>query len=258
MRKNELWVQREELIATAISRITEVDVVLDIGCGIMPHDYITPALYICAEPCEEYVNVLKNKVSNNNKESLFIVLHSDWEQVVKDFCEQSVDTVFLIDVIEHLDKQTGERLLKLTERIVRRQIVVFTPLGFVEQKIVQGGKDAWGLHGAEWQAHKSGWLPEDFDESWDIIACKDFHLRNNLDELVDEPFGAFWAIKNIQLTENPSEIFRHTINFIKQENTKLLQDLLKLQQENTKLCNRYKYLERILSSRMGQLFFGNK
>lgn len=192
-----LWVNRDEFFAKAIERIQQVDTILDIGCGIVPHNYITPYVYICCEPFHEYVKVLKEKLEDNT-DSLFIVLDYDWEKAVTTFKEGAVDTIYLLDVIEHLDKETGQRLLSMTECIARRQVVIFTPLGFVEQKRLHGDKDAWGLNGADWQEHKSGWLPEDFDESWSIIACKDFHQYNNIGERLDEPFGAFWAIKNIE------------------------------------------------------------
>ena len=55
-----------------------------------------------------------------------------------------------------------------------------------------------GLKWREWQEHKSGWYPNEFNEEWDIIMCEQFHFVNNLGEKFDEPFGAFWAIQNIE------------------------------------------------------------
>jgi hypothetical protein len=247
---NVTWVDRGNFLKAGIERIAEVDILLDIGCGIVPHsEYTTPYVYICCEPFHEYVEILKKKVEKTT-DSLYIVLNYDWETVVNKFGEKSVDTVFLLDVIEHLDKKTGERLLKLTEKIARRQIVIFTPLGFVEQKKLHDGKDAWGLNGAEWQEHKSGWLPEDFDESWEIIACKDFHLNNNIGEKLDEPFGAFWAIKNISNSgsslytllnqhDDLAPIFieqgKRLFRIIKQENVELKQAKASFELENANL-----------------------
>ena len=57
------------------------------------------------------------------------------------------------------------------------------------------GKDAWGLDGGMWQEHKSGWSPEDFDDSWDIYASKVFHTADHEGKPFDEPFGAFVAVK---------------------------------------------------------------
>ncbi len=124
----------------------------------------------------------------------------------------------MIDVVEHLEKEEGLRLLCLTERIARRQIVLFTPLGFMPQEHLDG-KDAWGLEGGRWQEHKSGWLPEDFGESWDIYASEEYHLHDNMGMPLEKPFGVFWAIKNICPTErndnkvvaNPVSIFNDVI-----------------------------------------------
>lgn len=204
-----LWTSRESFMDTGIKQISEVDVLLDIGCGIRPHDYITPQVYICCEPYEEYVDVLKKKTSSAT-ETLYIILNYGWEEVVSKFAEKSVDTIFILDVIEHLEKEEGKRLLKETEKIAKKQIVIFTPLGFVENKTADNGKDAWGLNGAEWQMHRSGWLPEDFDDTWNIIACEDLYKYNNIGEELDSPFGAFWAIKTIEnLVDSKSSLLKN-------------------------------------------------
>jgi hypothetical protein len=123
-----------------------------------------------------------------------------WHEAVNFFPEKSVDTVFLVDVIEHLEKEEGRNLLALTEKIARKQVVVFTPLGFMPQHH-EDGKDAWGLNGADWQEHKSGWLPEDFSEDWQFFIAKEFHLIDNLLQPLEKPYGAFWAIKTHSNTE---------------------------------------------------------
>jgi hypothetical protein len=53
----------------------------------------------------------------------------------------------------------------------------------------------WGLGGGSWQEHKSGWLPEDFREGWQVLASKDFHLVDNLGKVLPEPYGALFAIR---------------------------------------------------------------
>lgn len=77
-----------------------------------------------------------------------------WKDVVKIFPCTSVDTVLLVDVIEHLEKEEALDLLSKTFSIASQQVVVFTPLGFFEQDNTDG-IDAWGLHGGEWQTHRS-------------------------------------------------------------------------------------------------------
>ncbi len=65
--------------------------------------------------------------------------------------------IYLLDAIEHMTRPAGELVLKLAKALGPKQIVVFTPKGFLPQE-----GDAWGLGGEEWQRHRSGWKPEDF------------------------------------------------------------------------------------------------
>ncbi|NCT56189.1 MAG: hypothetical protein GW760_00495 [Legionella sp.] len=194
----------------------EIKTVLDIGAGIYPKTFIKPQLYICVEPFHEYVQELNKNIGMQN-DQLFVVLNGDWDFAVSQFGENSVDTVFLIDVIEHLDKEEGVRLLALTEKIARKQVVIFTPLGFIAQETLHGGKDAWGLNGAAWQEHKSGWMPEDFDDSWDVYVCEDYHSHNNVNQLLDKPIGAIWAIKNkLESDKEPDESWLNNNEITKQ------------------------------------------
>ncbi|MBC7457940.1 MAG: class I SAM-dependent methyltransferase [Bdellovibrionaceae bacterium] len=188
---------KDDLHNIAIQKIRAVDSIIDIGTGIMPRDHIKANLYICCEPFKQYVAELSKNTLKSPLNTQYLVLNTDWAGALAILPDKSIDTVMLVDVIEHLTKEEGERLLKDTYRIARKQIVLFTPLGFLLQYLHEGGKDAWGLDGADWQEHKSGWLPEDFDNSWEIIACKEYHLEDNLGRPMDEPAGAFWAFKNL-------------------------------------------------------------
>lgn len=188
---------KEIFLNEAFSKIRPVESILDIGTGIVPHDYVASDVYICTEPYAEYVQILQKKVSEL-KDRKYIVLHAGWNEVLNIFPPKSVDTVYVIDVIEHLEKDEGMALLKRTIPLARKQVVVFTPYGFVPQHLNPDGTDAWGLHGADWQEHRSGWYPSDFGPGWEFIACKNYHDTDNLGRPIDNPSGAFWAIKNIE------------------------------------------------------------
>ena len=64
------------------------------------------------------------------------------------FAPKSFDAVVALDVIEHLPKEDGPRLLEQMEAIARRAVVVFTPNGFLPQGAIGGN---------ELQRHVSGW-----------------------------------------------------------------------------------------------------
>ncbi|QEZ67481.1 class I SAM-dependent methyltransferase [Paraclostridium bifermentans] len=182
---------KNNLLSCTLSSIKSCSKLLDIGCGIKPFTNIECTIHICCEPYKEYIEVLNEKYKD------LLVLNMSWQDVVKNFPCNSVDTILIIDVIEHLEKEEALDLLSKTLDIASEQVVIFTPLGFFEQDHPDG-IDAWGLHGGKWQTHRSGWYPEDFPENpnghWDFYICNDFHHLNNKEELLPEPKGAFWAI----------------------------------------------------------------
>lgn len=189
------WMAHHQLISSVASQLRQVKVVLDIGCGIIPQNLVRPSVHICLEPFRQYIQVLQKKTTNAS-DIIYVIINATWAEAIKIFPERSVDTVFLLDVIEHLEKEEAKLLLKATEKIAREQIVIFTPLGFLPQKHPDG-KDAWGYDGGQWQEHKSGWQPEDFDDSYNIYASEAVHIVDSMGRAFDKPFGAFWAIKNI-------------------------------------------------------------
>lgn len=185
------YAPRERLIPEGVARMKLADTVVDIGCGLRPQPYVSPFLHICCEPYAEYFRHLC-EYSRQCQDRIWVVLNLDWRGVVDIFPPGSVDSVFLIDVVEHLEKDQGLELLQRTTSLHPKQIVIFTPLGFMPQHH-ESNRDAWGLGGGVWQEHISGWTPEDLDESWEAVVCKDFHLADNLNRSLEKPFGAFWA-----------------------------------------------------------------
>lgn len=61
------------------------------------------------------------------------------------------DLALFVDVIEHLEKPEGHRVLEALTRRARR-VLVTTPLGFRRQEIP----------GQPYETHRSGWYPWDF------------------------------------------------------------------------------------------------
>lgn len=188
------WLDRETLDEAIGDHIQHTDVVLDVGCGLRPQTFFQPRLHICCEPHSEYVRILQDYFAGCSD---VVILQGTGQEIARVMPDDSVDTVFLIDLIEHLEKDEGRRLLTECQRIARRQIILFTPLGFMHQEYEHGDIDGWGLRGSYWQVHRSGWTPDDFDSSWDILGCQAYHTISGKGEPLDHPFGAFWAIKNI-------------------------------------------------------------
>ncbi|MFD2442722.1 methyltransferase domain-containing protein [Bacillus sp. CGMCC 1.16607] len=178
------------------SKIQGADIVLDIGCGIRPQQFIVPKVHICCDPFHEYIEHLQTKVKKNQGKTSFIFIKATFDQILNLLPPKSIDTIFLLDVIEHIEKEEVKELLKMAQDLAKKQIIIFTPFGFMPQEH-KNGKDAWGMNGGKWQAHKSGWTIEDFDDSWEIIIDKERHLVNNKGEKFVKPYSALWGIKTI-------------------------------------------------------------
>ncbi|MFA5050714.1 MAG: methyltransferase domain-containing protein [Patescibacteria group bacterium] len=80
-------------------------------------------------------------------------IHSDYLiSNVFDACQKikdkSFDCVLALDLIEHLNKTDGLKLIKEMERIAKKKVIIFTPNGFLKQEIFDGNV---------WQTHLSGY-----------------------------------------------------------------------------------------------------
>jgi hypothetical protein len=87
-------------------------------------------------------------------------LHDDYiladaKDIDRLFHPKSFDCVLASDLIEHLQKEDGFRLLDMMERIARKKVIVFTPNGFVPQDDIGGN---------EFQRHLSGWQAREMKE----------------------------------------------------------------------------------------------
>jgi hypothetical protein len=183
------WAEKRALPGLVRRAVMHARVVLDIGCGIRPQTLIWPDLHICVEVHDEYVEYLRERCSESPR---YMVMHSSWNDALRIMPSKSVDTVFALDFIEHLTKGEGFDFLAQAERVARRQVVLFTPLGYFPQSYEGADEtDNWGMHGGYWQTHRSGWTPEDFPTGWDIIACRDYHTHNRQ----GKPSGCLWAIR---------------------------------------------------------------
>jgi hypothetical protein len=126
--------------------LIECKTVLDVGAGIRPMNWYKPSHHICIEPYDRYVDRLRA--------AGYFVFQETALYALKRL--DTFDAVYLLDVIEHMEKDEGLEVVSLAKEKAHQQVVIFTPWGFMEQE-----EDAWGLGGDYWQKHRSGWLPED-------------------------------------------------------------------------------------------------
>lgn len=126
--------------------------VIDVGAGIRPMQWYQPTSHVCIEPYAPYADILEQFGYD-------VVRGTACDALPKMVAE----AVYMLDVIEHMEKPDGLRALALAQQAATKQVVVYTPLGFMEQH-----RDNWELGGDHWQRHRSGWHPDEF-EGWHIL-----------------------------------------------------------------------------------------
>jgi len=86
---------------------------------------------------------------------------SDVVKYITRLPDKSFDVISVIDGIEHLTKKDGLKLVKQMKRVVKKQILLFTPDGFIRNE----PHSAWGIEiGNEHQVHKSGWTQDELEK----------------------------------------------------------------------------------------------
>lgn len=131
------------------------DTVLDLGAGIRPMQWYVPQVHTCVDPYEPYCRALRQT-------ERLTVIHATAREALD--AGARAEAVYLLDVIEHMEKADGLELIPLLQAAASRQVVIYTPMGFKPQS-----RDNWGFGGHSWQTHRSGWLPREF-EGWRIFT----------------------------------------------------------------------------------------
>jgi SAM-dependent methyltransferase len=118
---------------------------LDVGCGEhSPVRFFSSEIRMTVGVDAHAPSIEASRAAGSHDE----YVQADVTRINEHFAPGSFDCVVSLDVIEHLPKAEGERLLDAMERIARRKVVVFTPNGFLSQPPEPGNPH---------QEHLSGW-----------------------------------------------------------------------------------------------------
>ena len=121
---------------------------LDVGCGSSsPIRSFSKKLH-CAGVDSFRPSIEKSKMAGIHNEYFNI----DVLDIDKEFKPGSFDCVIALDLIEHLTKEKGARLIGMMETIARGKVIIFTPNGFLPQREFDNNPQ---------QIHKSGWSVEE-------------------------------------------------------------------------------------------------
>ncbi len=121
---------------------------LDLGCGAdSPIKYFSDKFHcVGIDLYEKSINESKRKKIHNEYCQIDVL------KIEENFESNSFDCVLALDLIEHLTKEEGNRLISAMEKISKNKVVIFTPNGYHPQ----GEFDI-----NPWNIHKSGWTVDE-------------------------------------------------------------------------------------------------
>jgi hypothetical protein len=93
----------------------------------------------------------------------------DGKDILKRFGEKSIDVIQGCDFIEHITKEEGIRWIFDCEKIARKAILIFTPIGEVHNPAI----DLYPNN--PWQNHQCGWKYEEFEKLGFETGKDDMH-----------------------------------------------------------------------------------
>jgi ubiquinone/menaquinone biosynthesis C-methylase UbiE len=140
-----------------------VQTVLDVGCGKGFRKLFRKYESIGIDIESAFLETAKKR--NNYKALLRVNINN------LQFPDKSFDAVTCCEVIEHLNKEDGLKLLDRLEKIARKRIIITTPWG-----------DDFAFRAVQLRyptlKHLSGWLPKEFEErGYKIIPVMSLRIR---------------------------------------------------------------------------------
>ncbi len=158
--------------------------ILDVGCGenspisLFENEYTTVGI----DGHKPSIELSKKRKIHDS------YIYGDIKKLNSLVKRKSYDAAIALDVIEHLKKEDGYKLLDNMERVARKKVILVTPNGFIPQHYKNNNL----------QAHLSGWSVEDFTKKgykvegiYGTSLCN--HLRTEEAELRWKP-RIFWAL----------------------------------------------------------------
>jgi len=131
------------------SELSGMNSVLDIGCGARsPLADLKKTFYSVG------VDIFEPSIRQSEKAKLHDeYILGDILKLKKILKQRKFDVVVALDIVEHLEKKDGWKLLEEMERVAKKKVIILTPYGFTQQHPYEENP---------YQIHKSGWYPEEF------------------------------------------------------------------------------------------------
>jgi len=155
------------------------DTVLDLGCGYSsPLQYCDIPFSVGVEFFETYLQTSKKKSIHNQ------YVRADIRKI--EFKPKSFDTVVASDILEHLTKQEGHRLIKKMKKWAIKKIIIFTPNGYLWQD---------GYDNNPLQEHKSGWSVKELRElGFEVVGINGWKKLRGYRSLIKYRPFRLWSV----------------------------------------------------------------
>ncbi|MFP4543515.1 MAG: class I SAM-dependent methyltransferase [Candidatus Kapaibacterium sp.] len=156
--------------------------ILDVGCGSN-----SPVQALPREIRREGVDAFVPSIEKSREKGLHDSYHNiDVMDIGSHFAVKSFDCVLASDLIEHLEKNDGIKLIEMMEKIARKKVIIFTPKGFLPQGEYENNP---------WQLHRSGWEVDEMRGlGYKVIGINGWKpLRGEYAELKFKP-RRFWQL----------------------------------------------------------------
>lgn len=150
LRSETRWTLPFTALAKAVRRVDKsAETILDVGCGrgfparllsrrgnfkITGIEIYIPYLLV-AKDCGAFTNLVLGDL-----------------RAGLPFKDKTFDVVICIEVIEHLEKEDGIRLISELERVAKRKVILTAPVGYVEHPLENG--NPFSIHRSSWYPHE--------------------------------------------------------------------------------------------------------
>ncbi|MEN9552399.1 MAG: hypothetical protein RI935_776 [Candidatus Parcubacteria bacterium] len=130
--------------------LSDCKTVLDIGCGV--YSYRDP------DTGEKNfhstgIDLYQESINESQERGIHDVYKKmNALDIDTTFGENAFDAVIALDLLEHLEKEDGHKLLEKMEYVAKKKVIIFTPNGFLPQ-----GERYGNPH----QEHLSGWTADE-------------------------------------------------------------------------------------------------
>jgi len=178
--------------------IESCQTLLDLGCGTK-------------SPVEKFSDKLRYSVGIDIFESSLLKnkelkIYTEYRkmnvlEVGNVYKENAFDCVLASELIEHLTKENGLRLIAMMEKIAKKKVIIFTPNGYLPQDEYDGN---------EFQIHRSGWYPSEMKNmGYRVIGIRGWKLLRGKHGMIKWRPREFWRKVSL-LTQPVTEKFPKT------------------------------------------------